>query len=138
MMKKIAVVIVDDQDVDRYIVRRSLSKADAFSRIMEAPTGDVFLEEFFNGHASLEPDEGPLLVLMDINMPGRNGFETVEELQRRMAAGRGPDSVVILMFTSSDNPADRKKAEQLESVKGYIVKPLDDSGLNEILSLYHS
>ena len=137
-MRKISVIIVDDQDVDRYIVKRRLAKSDDFGEVMEAVTGDDFLEDFFNGDGSKKVEHLPLLVLMDINMPGRNGFETVEELQNRMAEGRGPKSVVIMMFTTSDNPADRERAMQLDSVKGYIVKPLDDDGIQRIRDLYYS
>lgn len=136
-MRKISVVIVDDQDVDRYIVKRRLAKAEGFGDIMEASTGDAFLEDFFNGDGSKKVENPPLLILMDINMPGRNGFETVEELQRRMSEGRGPKSVVIMMFTTSDNPADRHRADQLDAVKGYIVKPLDDTGIEAIRKLYY-
>ncbi|MEM7213544.1 MAG: response regulator [Pseudomonadota bacterium] len=129
---------MDDQDVDRYIVKRRLSRSEGFGEVMEAPTGDDFLKDFFNGDGSKKVASLPLLVLMDINMPGRNGFETVEELQKRMAEGRGPESVVIMMFTTSDNPADRERALQLDSVKGYIVKPLDDDGIQRIRDLYYS
>lgn len=137
-MTKISVVIVDDQDVDRYIVRRRLSKAPEIGNVIEASAGKEFLEDFFNGSGADEIKHPPLMVLMDINMPGMNGFETVKELQRRMAEGRGPESVVIMMFTSSDNPEDRRRAEELDAVKGFIVKPLDDSGVEDLLSLYHA
>lgn len=135
-MRKIPVVVVDDEDVDRYIVKRRLSKAEDFGEVLEAPTGDAFLEEFFNGRKIELPPDVPLLVLMDVNMPGRNGFETIEELQRRMERGRGPGSVVIMMFTSSQNPKDQERAKQFAVVKGYIFKPLDDAGVEKIRELY--
>lgn len=137
-MKPISVVVVDDQEVDRYIVKRRLSKSEHFGTIFESKTGDAFLEDFCSEQPVVEVDDPPLLILMDINMPGRNGFETVEELQRIMNEGRGPKSVVIMMFTTSDYPLDREKAMQLDPVKGYIVKPLDDNSVEEILKLYRS
>lgn len=135
-MNKIPVAIVDDQDADRYIARRRLSKAGDFEPVFESTTGTDFLETFFNGHKADDLGHSPLVVLMDINMPQMNGFETIEEVMRRMDAGRGPKSVDFLMFTSSDNPDDRARAEGLEPVKGYIVKPLDENGIEKILALY--
>ncbi|MFK7942526.1 MAG: response regulator [Paracoccaceae bacterium] len=137
-MSRIPVVVVDDEKVDRYIVKRKLAKFDDFGEVLEASTGVDFLESFFNGHGSGNFKDQPLLVLMDVNMPRMNGFETIEELQKRMAGGHGPESIVIMMFTSSNNPDDRAKAEMLPTVKGYILKPLDDDGVLKIREIYHS
>ncbi len=137
-MNKVPVVIVDDSDADRYIVKRRLSKSGDFGEVKEARDGVVFLDEFFNGPVLVETEDSPLLVLMDVNMPGLNGFETIEELQRRVAAGEGPASLVVMMFTSSSNPEDLALAEKLSSVKGYIQKPLDQEGIAKILEIYHA
>lgn len=136
-MNKVPVVIVDDSEADRYIVRRRLSKVEGFGEVMEAEDGAVFLEEFFNGAGRVQSEILPLLVLMDVNMPGLNGFETIEELQRRVELGKGPASLVVMMFTSSSNPDDVAQAENLASVKGYITKPLDDVGIEKIRQIYH-
>lgn len=138
-MSKVPVVIVDDSDADRYIVRRRLNKAGDFGEVMEANDGIAFLEEFFNGHFGIESQDQPLLILMDVNMPGMSGFETIEEIQRRAKAGKGPaTSMIVMMFTSSSNPDDLAQAENLELVKGYIHKPLDEEGVKKIRELYHS
>ncbi len=136
-MKKISVVVIDDEKVDRYIVKRRMSKLDVFGDVIEATNGDRFLDEYFQNENEFQDSvPPPLLLLMDVNMPGRNGFETVEEIQRRMVDGRGPESIVIMMFTSSGNENDRARAETLDAVKGYITKPLDEKGIETILELY--
>lgn len=138
-MNKISVVVVDDEKVDRYIVKRRMAKMDAFGDVIEATNGDRFLDEYFQTDQEFKDGvPPPLLILMDVNMPGRNGFETVEEIQRRMTEGRGPESIVIMMFTSSDNSNDRARAETLDAVKGYITKPLDEKGIETILALYET
>ena len=137
-MVKIPVVVVDDDKTDRYIARRVLSRHEEFDEVMEAPTGQVFLEEYFNGSGSVDLDGRTLLVLMDINMPRMNGFETIEELERRMDEGRGPERVAVLMFTSSNSPEDRARAEALRSVKGYVVKPLDGEAAQTMVNAYYS
>lgn len=137
-MARIPVVIVDDQKLDRRIAKRRLSDAEDFGKILEAETGSAFLERFFNGHGEFQDEDVTPLILMDINMPGLNGFETIEEMQKRMADGRGPESVAVMMVTSSENPADRARAEELPSVIGYSTKPMDADAVSIILEMYRS
>ncbi len=135
---QIPVVIVDDEETDRYIAKRRLSSAGGFGEIHEAAAGDDFLEMFFNGRPANDVSGNPLLVLMDINMPRMSGFETVGEVQRRMENGKGPDSIVVMMFTSSDSPEDKARAEELGAVKGYLVKPLDEATVSKIRDIYQT
>lgn len=134
-MDKIQVVVVDDNEVDRYIVKRRLAKVEAFGQVDEIHTGDEFLEKSRSSGSRINSQDRPLLVLMDINMPGRNGLETVEELQRQIASGKTSDGIVVLMFTSSNNPKDIAHAKTLEAVKGYIPKPLDGEGVDKIIAI---
>lgn len=135
---KIPIVVVDDQETDRYLVKRNLARADDFDVPVELPSGDLFLDRFFSRDPGDHSDEPVLLVLMDINMPGLDGFETIEEAQRRIAQGQGPQSVAVMMFTSSDNAQDRQRAEDLDIVKGYITKPISKENISYIRSLYKS
>jgi DNA-binding NarL/FixJ family response regulator len=60
---------------------------------------------------SLEPD----LVLMDLSMPGVDGFDATEQITR----GAGP--VRVLILTGSEDPADVAKARRAGAT-GYITK----------------
>lgn len=135
---KIPVVIVDDQEVDRYLVKRYLDKAGDFGELVEMSSGEMFLEEFYGDNSSQNIGEHPILVLMDINMPGRDGFETAEEAQQLIAAGKGPQSLIIMMFTSSNNDREKKRAEEIGIIKGYISKPLDGGRIDYVRELYAS
>lgn len=129
-------VIVDDSEVDRYLVKRYLKRHADFDEIIEAETGQEFLDDVCKSGRINRAEPQPVLVLMDINMPGIDGFETAERLQEMVQAGAAPDSIVVMMFTSSDNPADKARAEAIDIVKGYIVKPLDDADIEAIMKLY--
>ena len=133
---KITTVIVDDEEMDRYIARRYLSKRPEFGDVIEAKHGTDFLENVCDSGRLGAVDQPPILVLMDINMPGPDGFETVRALQARIDSHRVPPSIVVMMFTSSDNPKDKDEADTLSLVKGYITKPIDDGGADEVLALY--
>ncbi len=133
----IPIVIVDDQDVDRYLVKRNVAKTEGFGTLIEMENGDKFLEHFFGeGGGDSANDDTPILVLMDVNMPGRSGFDTAELAQQQLAEGRGRKSLVVMMFTSSNNFEDKARAEQLEIVKGYVSKPLNKKSIQYIKEIY--
>lgn len=134
----IPVIVVDDQEVDRYLIKRRLANFEDFCELLEATSGDRFLEDYFNGNPIKIKNEKPLLVLLDINMPGRDGFQTIEEIQKRTAEGLGPSSLIVLMFTSSCNERDKERAEEISIVKGYISKPLDNDDIPYIRDIYNS
>jgi len=134
---KIPVVLVDDNEVDRYVVRRVLSKFEEFDELKESKSGVEFLKEFFNGDEGAHLDDQPLCILMDINMPGLSGFETIAQMEKLAVKGHGPGGIVVMMITSSANPSDRTQAEALDSVQGYSTKPLDKEGAKKIITIYN-
>lgn len=134
----IPVVVVDDEEFDRYVVRRRLAKNGRFSDLVKMPSGDKFLETYFSEQSPTIANDKPLLILMDINMPGSDGFETIEEIQRRLGEGGGLERVIVMMISSSSNLDDRSRADELDIVKGYITKPLDVDGVDYILDTYMS
>jgi len=132
----IPIAIVDDQEVDRYLVKRQVSKSGEFGELLEICSGDLFLEIFYSEQAPPIEVDTPMVALMDVNMPGRDGFETAIEAQTRQSQGIGPQSLVIMMFTSSNNDRERKKAEEIDIVKGYISKPITGVSLQLVKDIY--
>lgn len=61
---------------------------------------------------------GPCLIILDINMPVKNGKETLQEIKQdeRLKA------IPVIMFSTSNNPADKQFAESLGA--GFITKPI--------------
>lgn len=72
----------------------------------------------------LQSDAGiPDFILLDINMPGMNGWEFLEALE----VAAIPNAVLpkIYILSSSLDPEDQAKAQSAVLVKGFISKPLD-------------
>ncbi|MCB1341270.1 MAG: response regulator [Pseudooceanicola sp.] len=133
---KIPVMIVDDEKVDRYTARRRLLQHGGFAEPLESESGDAFLEIHCSTPGQWPASAPPHLILMDINMPGRDGFATIEELERRHGAGLGPPALIVTMFTSSSSPRDRARADELRLVQGYVEKPLEAEGARRLYDLY--
>lgn len=75
MRQRIRVVVVDDDPDFRYLLRTQLGMLEGFEVVASAGDGIEALEEVDR----VMPD----VVAMDLLMPRMNGFEAIEELQRR-------------------------------------------------------
>lgn len=132
----ITTLVIDDNQDDRYLARRAIERSDAFGDVIEVPSGVEFCRSFVEGDALRDLPNQPVLVLMDINMPRKSGFEAIEHLQKQIGLNKAPPSVVCMMFTSSENPEDIERARKLSAVFGYVVKPITKGNIDKLAALY--
>jgi two-component system response regulator MprA len=112
------ILVVDDDPRIRSVVRRGLAYEGY--RVTEATTGEEALEK--------ARESQPDLVVLDIMLPGIDGFEVTRRLR---AAG---DGVAVLMLTARDEVADR--VEGLDTgADDYLVKPFS---FEELLARVHA
>jgi CheY-like chemotaxis protein len=71
----------------------------------------------------------PLLVLLDLRMPRKSGFDVLEWMKREPNATPPPR---VFVFTSSSEPEDIRRANELGAA-GYIVKPMSMGPLKQIV-----
>ena len=119
------VLLIDDDKALNFINRLTLQDHSADCHIAEALDGQQALDYL------AEHDECPDVIFLDINMPGMDGFEFLEEMERR---GKCCENSRIFMLTSSVRDEDRTKALSSELVKGYLDKPLSSRQIEQILA----
>lgn len=123
-MKKVSVLIVDDNKTDRYLLKRFLKKCDLDFVVNEAEDGQYgldFFEDFPAKRARDPVTYPPQIVFLDINMPRVNGFEFLAGFSALQAEHDLTESAVV-MVTSSPNQSDRDRAAAWDCVKGYQIK----------------
>lgn len=109
--EKPSVLIVDDSEMNRIILNEMLK--DEY-RILEADNGRTALDMVDRYGDELS------LVLLDIIMPGVNGFEVLGELSRRSVA----DSLPVVMISSEDSDDVVLRAYEL-GASDYINRPFN-------------
>ena len=127
------IVILDDSEADRYLVHRTIERARLDVRVVQYSTALEAVEDFTDETrfvAQLGESPPPVLVLLDINMPRMNGFEFLERLQKEGASKR--EQVVVMMLTSSNNPAERERAKSFDLVVDFLEKPISAEQLLSI------
>jgi CheY-like chemotaxis protein len=110
---------VEDNQADVFLIREALDGAKLNAEIHVVYDGeqalrycvDVGMDE------NLPP---PTLVLLDINLPKRQGTEVLEEMRRNPRC----KDALVLVVTSSDSDADRAEMAR-RGANGYFRKPSD-------------
>lgn len=109
-------MLIDDSDVDQMIYARISKKSGLVGSLMQFLDASKALDHLCDPNT-----ERPDLILLDINMPGMDGFEFLDAAARRIEGMLCP---VIVMLTTSLNPRDRERAARFEIVKDFLNKPL--------------
>lgn len=102
------VLIVDDSPVDVQNLSRILQDAGDIVVVANSGTEAV----------AIAKREMPQLIMMDVNMPGVDGFSAVRQLMQDPAT----KGIPVVFVTSKDQKADRVFAQML-GAKGYVTKP---------------
>lgn len=108
--KAISILLVDDHTLFRSGIRSLLQRYPEFAVVGEASDG----VEGIKRAKQLKPD----VVLLDLNMPGMSGLETLQLLLQDC-----PD-VAVMMLTVSEEAEDLTAALQT-GAKGYLIKNIE-------------
>jgi two-component system cell cycle response regulator len=73
-------------------------------------------------------------ILMDVLMPGMDGYEACRRIKARARSGEGP---AIVMLTSKSSPFDRIRGK-MAGCDAYLTKPINPNDLYEVVLRYAS
>lgn len=117
------ILVVDDSPTEMHQFVSALSKQGH----------EVFTAETGSGGIELASARQPDVILMDVVMPGMNGFQATRQLTRGPATSHIP----VIIVSSKNQDVDRVWGER-QGASGYLIKPVDDRTLiqtvNTVLS----
>ena len=120
--------MADDDADDRFLVQAAFDDNDLINRIVFFEDGEQLLEYYIADNSQ----EIPHLILLDLNMPKRDGREVLKVIRKNEKW----DQVPIIIFSTSKAPDDIFTTYQL-GANCYIVKPSSYEELKDLILRVH-
>ena len=114
--RNIRLFLVEDNPSDVWLLREALRLAQFPAHLTVSRDG---LEATrYLRQMEAEPTHCPDLVLLDLNLPRRNGREVLADMKRSPAL----QAIPVIVLSSSSADEDRRQADQLHAT-GFLTKP---------------
>ena len=113
------ILVVDDSPTETYRFREILEKHG--HQVLEATNGA-------DGVAMARAEQ-PDIVLMDVVMPGLNGFQATRQLTK----GEDTAHIPIVIVTTKDQETDRVWGKR-QGARDYLTKPVDETLLLQTIA----
>jgi CheY-like chemotaxis protein len=122
------VLIADDSEDDLFFLKRALRKAGVKNPITFVINGAEAIDYLENDSTH----KTPRVVMLDVKMPLKNGFDVLECVRKNPLLKRLP----VIMFSSSAEERDVNRAYDL-GANSYVVKPGDTKRWEELVKKIH-
>lgn len=126
MEREADILLVEDNPADVDLTRESLEEARILSNLHVAKDG-VEAMAFLRREAPYEEAPRPDLILLDLNLPKKDGREVLEECKNDETLRKIP----VVVLTSSEAESDIMRAYDLHA-NSYVVKPV---GLDQFIDI---
>ena len=131
MKKKLKnILLIDDNGDDNFYHSFILQEMNCCEEI----TAFLKAEEALNLLGELAEEALPELILLDINMPTLNGWEFINQYNHISNLKKSNSKLFVL--SSSNNPDDKNRAENLGIVSGFYIKPLTEQSVEKMIEVY--
>ena len=122
-MNSKTIFLIDDSEPDQYLWKYIIQELDDRIQVLQAYDGQEALDLLLD--TQIKPD----VILLDLNMPGMDGFEFLENYSDKFQN----DHSTIIIFSSSEQPKDQEKAAEFAFVKSYFIKPITKEKITDFL-----
>jgi two-component system, chemotaxis family, response regulator Rcp1 len=126
------ILLVEDSKSDAYLTQETLTETNIPHRLHHVKDGVEALD-FLHQRQKYTQVPRPDLILLDLNMPRKNGFEVLTEVKAHGTFCLIP----IVVITTSTNETEIEKIYQLQA-KLYLVKPVGSDRLAKVLNSIRS
>jgi CheY-like chemotaxis protein len=126
----ITIVMADDDEEDRMLTQDAWKECRLKNNLRFVEDGVELMDYLYRRgkFASGNGEPWPGLILLDLNMPRKNGFEALEEIKADPELKKIP----IVVLTTSSEEEDICRSYDL-GVSGFVTKPVSFDGLVDIL-----
>ncbi len=122
--RPLRVLIVEDNPADAELVREFILETGLDVKITTVDDGQKAIDLFQRINDRTE--ESPDLILLDLNIPKRNGHQVLEFIRRH------DGNIKVLIYSGSRSPDDMRKAKE-NKADGYLIKPMTVEEIDEVV-----
>ena len=118
------VLLIDDSEMDNFI-NQKIMESTHFAKTIYVCTSGLSAMEFVRNLVIAGENKKEILpdiIFVDLNMPIRDGFTFIEDLKKEIKDEMPMPKIIIL--SSSVNPLDKKRAEEIGNDIVFLNKPL--------------
>jgi response regulator of citrate/malate metabolism len=130
MVRYNCVLLIDDDGTTNFLNHRLLKKLKITDNIQSAVNGDKAIQ-FITQYAFQNNNSCPELILLDLNMPGADGFDFLNSFKGMNFRNKEKITLIIVTTSTYIKDLDVVKAAKLD----YINKPLTEEKLLKILKI---
>lgn len=125
------ILIAEDDDNDVCLIKRAFQKAQFENPLNVVRDGEeaVAYLQGIGVYADRQNNPPPALVLLDLKMPRKNGFEVLEWIREQPEFNHLP----VVVLTSSQESSDISRAYAL-GANSYLVKPANFGSLVDMMN----
>jgi len=129
-MNKQPILIAEDDADDRYLLQTAFSEIGFPEKIDFVENGIEVLSYLENIYTSSNMEEKALpgFILLDLNMPKKDGREVLKELKQHPVFKKIP----IIVFTTTKNEIEIKRCYEL-GANSYVIKPISFDALLKVV-----
>ena len=127
-------LVIEDSDEDFTTLQRLIRKQEVRpGPVYRCSDGDEALDFLYRKGHYTDPQASPrpAAVLLDLNLPGTDGREVLQQVKQDENLRKIP----IVVFSTSNNPADIEYCYR-SGANGYLVKPMDLSELQRTIDTF--
>lgn len=127
LTRPIEILLVEDDDDDVFLTRRALEQESVHNSVHRVEDGVEALE-FLRFEGRFKDVPRPDLILLDLNMPRKDGREVLKEIKG------DPDLrlIPVVVLTTSDSEADIAGSYECQA-NSFITKPVDLSEFRTVV-----
>jgi CheY-like chemotaxis protein len=115
------ILLAEDDEGHAVLVQRNIARAGIVNQVVHVTDGQQALDYVHRkGKFAERPAGGPLLVVLDINMPRVDGVEVLTRIKADEATAKIP----VIMLTTTDDPREIERCYQ-SGCSVYVTKPVE-------------
>ena len=125
--QEVTILLVEDDAGHARLIEKNLRRSGIANTIVAVAEGQQALDYVFaEGEYAATQSARPLLVLLDLNLPGIDGYQVLE----RMKADTRTKRIPVVILTTTDDPREVSRCYEL-GCNVYITKPVEYEQFSE-------